>query len=269
MEIVPKAAMRRLAVDAGIKRCSTVRCDEEAQALVELVGEVVERASSAASATGRKTISREHVEHALRVVGCPLPQEVKKLTDSELRRLHRCNARSPPESRKASALSVEIPEATFGRIVARSLKEDARMSAAARRVLHATAEDRATKRFRGEDQGSPEPSGRTLPGVARALVAQGVGAQEAQATSESLERLATSLDELTSISRCATVSSAHASEALACAALGSPPPVVRNLELVHAVIARALRGRLPDKRFGKGVLPLLCSALAVGAAEER
>lgn len=254
---MPKAAMRRLAADAGVKRCPAARCDKEARELVELVHAVVKRAVSVAASTGKKSVGRSHVQHALRVTGCPAV-DTMHLSDSELRRMHRCNIKTSPESRKPSALSVEIPEATFRRVILSAMEEPqqrVRFTAAARRVLHATVEARVVRNFKGDDvpDDRSKSSSSSCPGVARTF---------GETTAQRLELLVQALDEITSMAGCTTVTVPHARSALEVALPSSMANSSSgSCQSSSHVLERAIRGRLPDRRFAQGVLPLLCTAL--------
>ena len=290
---VSRASLQRLAADVGV-RCSASTYTSEAEEMERFVCEVVRHAIRAGACTGRRSVGRAQVQYGLRAAGAPAPVDVARLSDSELRRLRRCNVRAPAQTRKPSALSVEIPEASFARLLYRAAaevmiagKEDndeeakekrttVRFSAAARRVLHVTAEVRTAQRLKASSssvdvnvsnkgeveyrQTLPPP----LPGVVRILEAHGASPAAALVLATAFEQVCSSLESLLDIGSCVTVSPAHVEAALQSVQLSAaaddeaPPAAVGTLE-------RALRGRLPDRRFHKNAPKLLASSLLVAA----
>lgn len=289
---VSRASLQRLAADVGA-RCSASTYASEAEEMEQFVCEVVRHAVRAGACTGRRSVGRAQVQYGLRAAGAPAPIEVARLSDSELRRLRRCNVRAPAQTRKPSALSVEIPEASFARLLYRAAAEvmgccsiageedngetkekhpTVRFSAAARRVLHVTAEVRTAQRLKAASNvdvnniSNKEETCQTLPplpGVVRVLEAHGAAPAAALELAAVFEQVCSSLESLLDIGSCVTVSPAHVGAALQSVQLlavaeEAPQAAVATLE-------RALRGRLPDRRFHKNAPKLLASSLLAAA----
>jgi len=272
---VSRAALQRLAADVGA-RLPAASYEAEADEMEAFVEGVVRQAVRAGACTGRRAVGRAQVQYGLRASGARIPPDVIRLSDTELRRMRRCNVRAPPQTRKPSALSVEIPEASFARLLskcsARALPPGTRtirFSAAARRVLHATAETRAAERMLAKSARSSthvEPATRTgvLPAIARVLEAQGAPPAAAAATAEALECVCSALESLLDIGGCVTVSSAHVAAALESVQL-VPVEERSTASTAIAVLDRAVRGRLPDRRFQGEAPRLLASSLLAAA----
>jgi histone H3/H4 len=263
---VSRAALQRLAADVGA-RLPTASYEAEADDIEAFVRAVVIQAVRAGTCTGRRAVGRAQVQYGLRAAGFPAPAEVLRLSDAELRRMRRCNVRAPAKTRRASALCVEIPEASFARLLSKSTAAvmpqgapTVRFSAAARRVLHAAVEARSAKRFAADGAPSSADSASLLPGVARVLEARGVKAEVATTTSAALERICAALESLLEIGNCVTVSPAHVAAALESVHV-APRSSDLEAEPVFAALERAVRGRLPDRRFQSGAIRLLAASL--------
>lgn len=280
---VSRASLQRLAADVGA-RCSASTYASEAEEMEQFVCEVVRHAVRAGACTGRRSVGRAQVQYGLRAVGAPAPIEVARLSDSELRRLRRCNVRAPAQTRKPSALSVEIPEASFARLLYRAAAEvmgeedngetkekhpTIRFSAAARRVLHVTAEVRTAQRLKAASNidvnisNKEEVVCQTLPGVVRVLEAHGAAPAAALALATAFEQVCSSLESLLDIGSCVTVSPAHVGAALQSVQLLAVEEEAP--QAAAATLERALRGRLPDRRFHKNAPKLLASSLLAAA----
>lgn len=278
--LVSRAALQRLAADVGA-RLPVSAYEEEVDDIESFVRDVVAHSVMAGDCTGRKSVGRAQIQYALRVQGAPAPPEVLKLSDTELRRMRRCNPRAPAMTRRPSALSVEIPEASFAKLLSRTSaalddgdgrRRPVRFSAAARRVLHAAVETRSAQRFKhlrdGGDANNKKDAATTpavetlLPGVARVLEACGADPRTAAAAAVSFERMCSALESLLDIGGCVTITAAHVSVAMASVGI----PVVEEEEdgatkEAAAALGRAVRGRLPDRRFQAGAVALIASSL--------
>lgn len=285
---ISRASLRRLAADVGAKLPAAFY-EQAAQELEEFVREAVRHALRAGACSGKKAVGRAQVQYGLRSSGSKVPLEVLRLSDMELRRMRRCNLRAPVQTRKASALNVEIPEASFARLLAHIALEltperskTVRFSAAARRVLHATTETHTAQRLKELCTEQPPQSEQPceeeqllaplLPGVPRILKAQGVPAELAHDTAAMLERVCAALESLLDMGGCVTVSPRHMQAALSAAAGGKPAPAAPTAEELAALpseavaaLERAVRGRLPDRRFSGDSGRLLAGALLKAA----
>lgn len=267
---VSRAAMQRLAADVGAK-CSAAQCVVESEEMERFVGQVVKQAIRAGKCTKRKSVGRAQMQYGLKAAGAPVPPEICRLSDAELRRLRRCNVRAPAQTRKPSALSVEIPEASFARLLVKVTSAESddkvRFSAAARRVLHATAEMRAAQRLKNQSQNQQEPTTTQpvlLPGVQRVLESCGATTAAAMNTASIFENVCCALESLLDIGSCVTVTSQHVAAALESVKI----PAIDSSELnddypahVITILERALRGRLPDRRFHGDAPKLLAKSL--------
>ncbi len=140
---LPKAGLARLAKDAGA-RLSTGDYERVQEELFFFLSTVLRHARRALVFTKLKSVSRRHVEFAIRASGqTALAEHAKTLKDKELDRLHRCNIYAAPAVRRAPIGAVEISEATFSRILKILAKvEDlnCRFGSRARRLLHLCSE---------------------------------------------------------------------------------------------------------------------------------
>ena len=151
-----------------------------------------------------------------------------------------------------------------------------RFSAAARRVLHATAEVRTARRLKEAAAGGaaeqllaapshgPPSAEPLLPGVARVLVGHGAAPDRAAAVAMALERVCSALESLLEIGACVTVSAGHVAAALQTVQLVA---VANVLAPTGAVVAleKAVRGRLPDRRFHGDALRVVALSLLAAA----
>lgn len=272
MEIsLPRAALRRLVADAGVKFSSAL-CDQEVCELRSFLHRVLVVADRANKCAKRKTVARAQIEHALAVCSCPAPQNVAKLSNAELRRLQRCNLKAHPSIRKQSALSVEIPESTFKRffndIAVQAGYSSLRVSAAARRVLHVVSELRIIDRLQSGLQIAATTRREVSPtSIERVMMMEGASFEEAIRASELFDRLCLSLDRLLSIGKQMTVKVDHVLAALD-SERSSSLLVAHNENDNNGVsktfivaIDRAMRGNLPDRRFQAGATALLARSL--------
>ena len=137
-----RAAIRRLAHDAGV-RLARDTYTEVQNVLIDFLKETLTAAEAAIRFSRRKSMDLPHIRYAVGVMGLELPDELVSISNADLTKLERCDLRAPPEKRKTSALTAEISEASFSRLV-RSLTP-MRVSARARRLLHLMAEHHMVK----------------------------------------------------------------------------------------------------------------------------
>jgi len=119
---VPRAALKRLAQDAGTYRVTAEALQTDGTFLERFLTDLVKDSYRACTFSRKRTIAPEHILWAARARGLHLPEELANEGD-ELRKLQKCNFHAPAGQRKASALHAEMSEAFFSRICKRAANE--------------------------------------------------------------------------------------------------------------------------------------------------
>jgi histone H3/H4 len=256
--VLPKAALRRLAADVGCK-FKAGSYEAVVNDMEHFVHKVVAQACKAGSCARKQGIGRQQVEYGMLASGHILPPELAKLTDADLRRMRRCNTKAPPQTRRPSALSTEISEGTFARVLRRLALEQqgrpVRFSGPARRLLHVACEERATKVLTESVLILQPP---LPPGLRRVLLTS--GATDPEEAMLAFDRLCLNLDALLSFTASTTVT--HKLLLTAMHGAGIPEVTSGASEAMKLSVQKVLRGQLPDRRLCKNTSEVLAHSIS-------
>jgi len=281
---LPRAALRRLAHDAGV-RMTRESFDSVNESLAAFLRELSRHATLAMTYSRKRRICTEHVRYALQKMAVELPDELHALGDTELKNLKKCNVNASPDLRKSSPLAAEISEASFQRFLrAITLHAHGRVgfSIAARHLIHLVCEVYLVRLF-AQARAGPAPymaqaaqaaqhrqqQHHTANTLCRSLLGPATEPTEIQLNevTKLLDTLSSQIPCLLQITSARTVDERLVQAAAGCsvAALAASTGRASSSSLRGesiSVLGRVLRGQAVDKRITAGAIECLGRLLA-------